>query len=407
MRRASSEISLTSGASKRKHGKRALPVNRSAAQPPSQPLPQSQPLSTPPTSPAADTPAAPGAPHNHPPAPGATAPHKPAPSASSNRHPSTASVSSFAQSAWEAIEALDHPSVSAPETDAETEAAKDPAAREAGWLAALWQRVVSAVVLIPIVLILALGGGWYAFAGGLAALALGAWELHSMFAHKGWRPQLLLSVGLGVVFLVAAKLPGQRLILIFVGISVAIIASFALFLLGRDDFAGAMRDWALTIAAPFYLGWPLALVVLLRGDAFGVGSRGFWWIIATCFMVWANDAAAYFVGHYFGRHKLSPYISPAKTWEGFAGGVVLAIIAAFIFTAPLHIAWYLALSLGALVAIVATIGDLAESLLKRGAGVKDSGTIIPGHGGILDRMDSLLFAVIVVFCFAAFIDKLL
>lgn len=350
---------------------------------------------------------APNAPHENAPASGAAAPHKPAPSASSNRHPSASSVSSFAQSALEAIGALDHPSVTAPETDAEAEAAKDPAAREAGWLAALWQRIVSAVVLMPIVLILTLGGGWYAFAGALAALALGAWELNAMFAHKGWRPQLLVSVGLGVVFLVAAKLPGQRLILIFVGISVAIITSFALFLLGRDDFAGAMRDWALTIAAPFYLGWPLALIVLLRGDAFGVGSRGFWWVIAACFMVWGNDAAAYFVGHYFGRHKLSPYISPAKTWEGFAGGVIFAIIAAFIFTEPLHIAWYLALSLGALVAIVATIGDLAESLLKRGAGVKDSGTIIPGHGGILDRMDSLLFAVIVVFCFAAFIDKLL
>jgi len=314
-------------------------------------------------------------------------------------------MSSFAQSALEAIEALDHPAVTAP--DDETEAANDPAARERGWLAALWRRIVSAVVLIPIVMILALGGGWYAFAGALATLALGAWELHAMFAHKGWRPQLLLSVGLGVVFLVAAELPKQRVLLIFVGISVAIIASFALFLLGRDDFAGAMRDWALTIAAPFYLGWPLALIVLLRGDAFGIGSRGFWWITAACFMVWANDTAAYAVGHYFGRHKLSPYISPAKTWEGFAGGVFFAIIAAFVFTAPLHIAWYLALSLGALVAIVATIGDLAESLLKRGAGVKDSGTIIPGHGGLLDRMDSLLFAVIVVFCFAAFIDKLL
>ncbi len=314
-------------------------------------------------------------------------------------------MTAFAQSALDAIEALDHPSIAAP--DAEVEATKDPAARERGWLAALGQRLVSAGVLIPIVVILALGGGWYAFAGGLAALSLGAWELHAMFAHKGWRPQLLVSVGLGVVFLVAAKLPQQRVMLLFVGISVAIIVSFALFLLGRDDFAGAMRDWALTIAAPFYLGWPLALVVLLRGDAFGIGSRGFWWVITACFTVWANDSAALFVGHYFGRHKLSPHISPAKTWEGFAGGVVFTIIAAYVFTAPLHIAWYLTLALGALVAIVATIGDLAESLLKRGAGVKDSGTIIPGHGGILDRMDSLLFGVIVVFIFAAFIDKLL
>ncbi|HLY31412.1 MAG TPA: phosphatidate cytidylyltransferase, partial [Ktedonobacterales bacterium] len=279
--------------------------------------------------------------------------------------------------------------------------------QEMGWLASLWQRLVSAFVLIPIVVLLAVFGGWWAFAGGLVALALGAWELRAMFAHKGWRPHTAMSVAMGVVFLVAAILPAYRLPLLYVGVCGVIILSFALFLNKRESFEAALRDWALTLASPFYLGWPLALFVVLRGDTFGIGSRGFWWTVATCFMVWANDSAALVVGHFWGRTKLSPHISPAKTWEGFVGGLLLTIAAAFVFTAPLHIAWYLALALGVSVTIAATIGDLAESLLKRATGVKDSGTLIPGHGGLLDRMDSLLFGVMVVFCFAAFIDKLL
>jgi phosphatidate cytidylyltransferase len=272
-----------------------------------------------------------------------------------------------------------------------------------GWLVSLRQRLLSALVLIPIVIALIWFGGWIAFVGAALALGLGTWELRAMFAHKGWYPLTFLSIGLSLDFLVAAMLPGYRLMLIGIGISAFIILSFTWVMVTRPTIERTLIDWALTLAIPFYLGWPMALFLLLRGDQMGYGSNGFWWVLALFFMVWANDTGAYVTGHFFGRNKLAPHISPAKTREGFVGGLLLAVVATYLFTLPLHIAWYHVVALGVLVAIAATVGDLAESLLKRGTGVKDSGTIVPGHGGILDRMDSLLFAVLVVFFYAAFL----
>lgn len=277
----------------------------------------------------------------------------------------------------------------------------------ARWLANLRQRLGSAVVLIALVIGIIFCGGWIAFVAAFIFLCIGAWEMGVMFANKGWRPQIVISVALAVDFLCAAMFPAQRLIIISAGISASVILSFTVFLLASESFENALRDWALTMAIPFYLGWPLALFLALRGYDFGYGSTGFWWLVATFGMVWGNDSAAYITGHFFGKTKLSPRISPAKTWEGFAGGVAVSIFAAFLLTLPLHLPWYAWLSMGALTAVAATIGDLAESLLKRGSGVKDSGQLIPGHGGILDRMDSLLFAVIVVATYAAFYDTLL
>ncbi len=295
-----------------------------------------------------------------------------------------------------------------------------PASARSGsaqWLAGLAQRVRSALVLIPIVIALVICGGWFAFAGAVLALLLGTYELHRMFVHKGWHPPLFLSALLGLDFLFAAMVLvtgdncGLFLMLLGMGISVLLIAAFAWLIMTRATIETSLLDWALTMASAFYLGWPLAFFLLLRGSGFGAGTRGFWWVLALFFMVWANDTFALLTGHYFGRTKLAPHISPAKTWEGFAGGLFFTVIAALVFTMlipavfqhPLDVPWYHAVVLGVLVAIASTIGDLAESLLKRGTGVKDSGTIVPGHGGILDRMDSLLFAVLVVFFYAAFL----
>lgn len=282
-----------------------------------------------------------------------------------------------------------------------------PAPRgQAGWLAGLRQRLLSAGVLIPIAVALVWFGGWIAFAGALLALALGLWEIRTVFArHRKWYPLVIFSGVFGVDLLVAAMLPGVRLTLISLGISALVILSFTWVMLTRPTIERTVIDWALTIAVAFYLGWPMALFLVLRGNVMGWGSAQFWWVLGLFCMVWANDTAAFVTGHFLGRRKLALHISPAKTWEGFAGGLVWSVIAAFVllvFT-PVHLAWYHALVLGILVAIVATLGDLAESLLKRVADVKDSGTIVPGHGGILDRVDSLLFAVMVVTFYAAFL----
>ena len=288
------------------------------------------------------------------------------------------------------------------------------------WLAALAQRSLSAFVLIPLVIALVFFGGWVAFGGAVLALLLGAYELNAMFTHKGWHPPLLLSTLLGLTFLCAARLyilrvqPGPVLLLLGAGISALLILSFTWLILTRKNLEGSVLDWALAMGSAFYLGWPLAFFLLLRGDTLGASNNGFWWMLALFFITWADDTFAFFTGHFFGRTKLSPLISPAKTWEGFAGGLIFTIVAAVLFTMvlpaafghPLQVVWYQAVILGVLVAIVATVGDLAESLLKRGTGVKDSGKIVPGHGGILDRMDSLLFTVLVVFFFALAVGDL-
>ncbi|HEX5547536.1 MAG TPA: phosphatidate cytidylyltransferase [Ktedonobacterales bacterium] len=277
---------------------------------------------------------------------------------------------------------------------------------QAGWLAGLRQRLLSAGVLIPIVIALVWFGGWIAFAGAVVALALGMWEIRSMFAaHRKWYPLVIFSGAFGIDLLVAAMLPEVRLALIALGISALVIASFTWVMITRPTIERTVIDWALTIAVAFYLGWPMALFLVLRGSVMGYGSEQFWWVLGLFCMVWANDTAAFVTGHFLGRRKLALHISPAKTWEGFAGGLVWSVIAAFVLLSlsPVQLAWYHALVLGILVAVASTLGDLAESLLKRVADVKDSGAIVPGHGGILDRIDSLLFAVAVVFFYAAFL----
>lgn len=276
---------------------------------------------------------------------------------------------------------------------------------ERQWYRSVGQRTITAVVGIPVVLALVWFGGWWAFAGVTLVVVLAAYELHNMMLHEGYHPLILISLALSLLFLVAAMVPQQRPLLLEIGLGVALLVTFPL-LFFRKKLDGAMVDWSLTLAIAIYLGWPLSLFPLLRGYQVGI-STGFWWLLTLLLGVWGFDTGAFFAGHFFGRHKLAPAISPGKTWEGVIGGLVFSIAAALIFTVrSLGVPWYLALLLGVLIGIAATLGDLAESLIKRQTHVKDSGQIIPGHGGILDRVDSLLFAVIVVYFFAQFVGKL-
>ncbi|GAC1448761.1 MAG: phosphatidate cytidylyltransferase [Ktedonobacterales bacterium] len=279
------------------------------------------------------------------------------------------------------------------------EASSSRAARE--WLASLGQRFATAFILMPIVIALAWFGGWVAFGGAALTVVLGLWELRAMLAQRGWHPIMLLCGAICLDLLLAAMLPAYRLPLLGLGISALIVGSFCWLMLSRQaTLEGSLTDWALTVALPFYLGWPLAAFLVLRGGTPGYGTAGFWWTLTVLFTVWAFDTFAFFAGRFWGRTKLAPLISPKKSWEGVAGGLVLALIAAVPLTRPIGVPWYHALIIGVLVSIAATVGDLAESLLKRDIGVKDSGTLMRGHGGVLDRIDSLLFAVLVVLPYA-------
>ncbi len=272
------------------------------------------------------------------------------------------------------------------------------------------QRWLTALIVIPIVLIFAGIGGWAAFIAVAFVVTTTMLELHNMLSHAGYRPITWMSFALSFLFLIAAMFPLQRLVILEVGLSCALLISFPCFFL-RKDLNGVVADWALTLAVPLYLGWSMSFFLLLRGyelpvvhfpgAAWLILPRSCWWLLVTLLGVWGFDSAAFFTGRYLGRHKLAPHISPGKTWEGVAGGLVLSVLAALLFSVvPLGVPWYLAVLLGVLVGVAAVVGDLGESLIKRQTHVKDSGQIMPGHGGLLDRIDSLLFAVVVVYLFA-------
>jgi len=167
-------------------------------------------------------------------------------------------------------------------------------------------------------------------------------------------------------------------------------------LLVRQRREGAFVGWAWTLGGILYVGFLLSYFVGLRGLEDGRN-----WVFLAILVTFGSDTAAYFVGRMLGRHKLAPTISPGKTWEGTIAGFAGAIVIALLFTLPtplqLPIGYGQAVLLGFLVSLFGQLGDLAESLLKRNTGVKDSGRLLAGHGGFLDRIDSIVFAGVVVY----------
>ncbi|MCL2707260.1 MAG: phosphatidate cytidylyltransferase, partial [Dehalococcoidia bacterium] len=167
-----------------------------------------------------------------------------------------------------------------------------------------------------------------------------------------------------------------------------------LWIMLRRDRKDACVSWAFTLAGVMYLGWLASrYTALIQIDD---GSK---WVILALFCTFASDTTAYFVGRRFGRHKLAPAVSPHKTWEGAAGGllgtIAIGALSAWVLNLPLSL-WQ-AISLSAVASIFAQAGDLVESLFKRNMGAKDSGRALPGHGGILDRVDSIVFAGLVIY----------
>jgi phosphatidate cytidylyltransferase len=169
-----------------------------------------------------------------------------------------------------------------------------------------------------------------------------------------------------------------------------------MWLLLRQQKEQAFIGWAWTIAGIVYVGWLLSYLVALRGLDDGRN-----WVFFTLFATFGSDTAAFFVGRALGSHHLARQISPGKTWEGAIGGILGAAIISLVFTLPtplsLPLSYGHAVLLGLLVSIFGQLGDLVESLLKRNMGVKDSGKLVPGHGGVLDRIDSIVFAGVVVY----------
>ncbi len=184
-------------------------------------------------------------------------------------------------------------------------------------------------------------------------------------------------------------------------LTLAVVLPLVWFLLWTQK-EEAFTRWAWTLAGILYLGWLLSYLVALRG-----ADDGRNWLFFTLFVTFASDTAAFFIGRAFGRHKLAPQISPGKTREGAVGGLLGAILVSLFFILPttfaLPMVWWQAVLLGLLVSIFGQLGDLAESLFKRNMGAKDSGKLLPGHGGLLDRIDSVVFAGVVVYYYVVWV----
>jgi CDP-diglyceride synthetase len=160
-------------------------------------------------------------------------------------------------------------------------------------------------------------------------------------------------------------------------------------------------NWLISFFGPLYVGLPLGLVALIRHDF--SGDAAIWWVLLICLGTWGADTGGYFFGRFFGKHKLAPKISPKKTVEGAIGGVITATLGvALVGGLALNMPLYWTIPLGIVLAIASILGDLFESWIKRRFDTKDSGKLIPGHGGLLDRIDSFLAVSLITYIFILF-----
>ncbi len=245
-------------------------------------------------------------------------------------------------------------------------------------------RVLVAVLLVPTVLLVTWAGGTlFALVVGLAAI-LAAWEFFRLMEKGGFRPILPMGLLLTLLMVLNASLPHLKIL--HPGFTIWLIIATTWQLFRRTP--SPVNDWALTLAGGLYIGWLISHFISLRSL-----PQGYIWVMLTFLITWAGDSGAYFIGLRWGRRPLWPRLSPKKTWEGTIGGWLSGVLAALILGAAARLPLQHSLALGVIVATVTPFGDLAVSMIKRQVGVKDSGSLFPGHGGMLDRVDSLLFAV--------------
>lgn len=262
----------------------------------------------------------------------------------------------------------------------------------------LRKRLVTAVALVPL-FVVAVGIGSVVFLGAVMLLAGAAsWEFFRMAGRKSCRPRAIPGIGLAVAFPALLFWAPDHALSVPVLVTLAVIGVAVTQLLdpAGEEMLGSV---AVTVYGAAYAGLLLGHFVLIRETPRDVPGMPYWsgalLVILPVLLTWVNDTSAYLVGHRWGRRKLIPRVSPGKTVEGAVGALLLTMIAA------LPAVWLVdrwvplfglgdALALGALVGIAAPFGDLVESGFKRDAGVKDSSDLVPGHGGVLDRFDSLM-----------------
>jgi len=287
----------------------------------------------------------------------------------------------------------------------------------------LWQRVLTAVVGIPLLLAFIYLGGWCLVAGLLLLSLVGLQEFFSLAEAAGLHPNRAIGYGSATLIMAAlvvgrdAGEPSRMPVPTFYELlplllTLTVIAALVQQML-RPAEPGAIANAGTVVLGVMYLPFLFSYLVRLRswfthyvlvpGTHLSLPS-GVFWLTAVVAAAWAGDTTAYAVGKAIGRHKLCPKISPGKTVEGAVAGLLATTLVAAAMGRWLGLPVTYGVVLGVTLAIAGQLGDLSKSVMKRQAGVKDSGTIIPGHGGVLDRFDSLLFSAPVAFYYLATLE---
>lgn len=260
------------------------------------------------------------------------------------------------------------------------------------------KRVLTAIVALPLVIAaIVLGGLWF-FALIMALLTVAVIEFCQLMSKAQFSPTPAFGVALVWLALIDAQFPDWRPFgygILEPGLALILMGSVAWQLAHREGHPTA--NWALSVTGGLYLGWIGGYMLRLRNS-----PGGEWWIFTAIPAIMVADTAAYFIGGRWGEHKMAPTLSPGKTWEGFTAGVVLGPLAGMGLASlwrwlagPPGLNWLAGLLVGGAVSVVAPVGDLVISMIKREVGAKDSGALFPGHGGALDRVDSILWAGVI------------
>lgn len=279
-------------------------------------------------------------------------------------------------------------------------------------------RLITAIILIPLViaaLFLLPPGGFALVTLGVCMLAAWEWGQFAGFASSAQRLWLAFLCG-ALLALMMLSLPGYHYSVHLLPIGSSLWAAMGwwcaalILVLFYPRSAAFWRDsktlrllFGLLTIVPFFWG-----MVALRQHHYDTDPFfGAWWLLYVMLLVWGADSGAYMFGKLFGKRKLAPKVSPGKTWEGLIGGLATSAVISLVFSgyAPLGVAPMTLLMCSVIAALASVLGDLTESMFKREAGIKDSSHLIPGHGGVLDRIDSLTAAVPVFACLLLLIFK--
>jgi phosphatidate cytidylyltransferase len=256
---------------------------------------------------------------------------------------------------------------------------------------------------VPLVILaIWFGAPWFSLLIAAAGLA-GTYEFYRMANLDRREPLLYLGLLWTLALVLSPHYRDRSPDVLPLIVTTTMLISL-IWLLRRPSREKAFSNWAWTIVGALYVGWMLSYWLNLRGL-----EEGRNWVYLAMLTVFANDTGAFFIGKARGKHNLAPAISPSKTWEGAAGGLICAIVGAIVIAMILNLISDFAfeygqiVALGFLVSLFAQLGDLVESLLKRNMGVKESGNLLPGHGGILDRFDSIIFVGAVVYYYVIWV----